>query len=37
VELGVSGGELVEVRAGLADGDAVAAKGAFLLKSELLR
>jgi cobalt-zinc-cadmium efflux system membrane fusion protein len=37
VELGVSGGELVEVRTGLADGDAVAAKGAFLLKSELLR
>jgi len=37
VELGVSGGELVEVRAGVGEGDTVAAKGAFLLKSELLR
>lgn len=37
VELGMSGGDLVEVRAGLNEGDVVAAKGAFLLKSELLR
>ena len=37
VELGMSGGDLVEVRAGLGEGDVVAAKGAFLLKSELLR
>lgn len=37
VELGVSGGDIVEVRSGVADGDEVAADGAFLLKSELLR
>jgi multidrug efflux pump subunit AcrA (membrane-fusion protein) len=37
VELGMSGGDLIEVRAGVAEGDTVAAKGAFLLKSELLR
>ena len=37
VELGISGGDPVEVRAGLGEGDVVAAKGAFLLKSELLR
>lgn len=37
IELGISGGDLVEVRAGLGEGDVVAAKGAFLLKSELLR
>lgn len=37
VELGGSGGELVEIRAGLAAGEVVAADGAFLLKSELLR
>lgn len=37
VELGVSGGGLVEVRAGLSEGEKVAANGAFLLKSELLR
>jgi len=37
VELGMSGGDLVEVRAGVKEGDVVAAKGAFLLKSELLR
>jgi cobalt-zinc-cadmium efflux system membrane fusion protein len=37
LELGVSGGELVEVRRGVSDGDEVATDGAFLLKSELLR
>ena len=37
VELGGSGGDLVEIRAGLAAGEVVAADGAFLLKSELLR
>ncbi|HEY4188011.1 MAG TPA: efflux RND transporter periplasmic adaptor subunit [Polyangia bacterium] len=37
IELGVAGGDLVEVRSGLREDDAVAAKGAFLLKSELLR
>ena len=37
VELGVSGGDLVEVRGGVKEGDVVAGKGAFLLKSELLR
>jgi cobalt-zinc-cadmium efflux system membrane fusion protein len=37
VELGVSGGELVEILKGLNDGDPVVAEGAFLLKSELLR
>jgi len=37
VELGASGGDLVEIRGGLAAGEAVAVDGAFLLKSELLR
>lgn len=37
VELGGSGGDLIEIRAGLAAGEVVAADGAFLLKSELLR
>jgi len=37
VELGASGGELVEIRTGLAAGELVAIDGAFLLKSELLR
>lgn len=37
VELGISGGELVEIRAGLGEGETVATSGAFLLKSELLR
>lgn len=37
VELGVSGGDLVEIRDGLKEGDEVALDGAFLLKSELLR
>ncbi|HEX2661139.1 MAG TPA: efflux RND transporter periplasmic adaptor subunit [Polyangia bacterium] len=37
VELGISGGDLVEIRAGLKEGEPVATSGAFLLKSELLR
>lgn len=37
VELGASGGGLVEVRSGLAAGEKVAVDGGFLLKSELLR
>ena len=37
VELGGSGGELIEIRAGLTAGEVVAVDGAFLLKSELLR
>lgn len=37
IELGASGGALVEVRSGLAAGDKVAVDGGFLLKSELLR
>jgi len=37
VELGISGGELVEIRGGLKEGEAVATAGAFLLKSELQR
>jgi len=37
IELGASGGELVEVLRGLAEGDNVVTEGAFLLKSELLR
>jgi RND family efflux transporter MFP subunit len=37
VELGASGGDLIEVREGLVAGEAVAVEGAFLLKSELLR
>jgi cobalt-zinc-cadmium efflux system membrane fusion protein len=34
---GISGGDRVEIRQGLAPGERVAADGAFLLKSELLR
>lgn len=37
IEVGISGQDLVEVRAGLAENEEVAGKGAFLLKSELLR
>lgn len=37
IELGASGGALVEVRSGLSAGDKVAVDGGFLLKSELLR
>lgn len=37
VESGAAAGDLVEVRAGLAEGEEVASDGAFLLKSELLR
>jgi multidrug efflux pump subunit AcrA (membrane-fusion protein) len=37
VELGVSTSDQVEVRRGVAAGELVAADGAFLLKSELLR
>ena len=37
VELGPSGGTLVEVRAGVSEGERVVADGVFLLKSELLR
>jgi cobalt-zinc-cadmium efflux system membrane fusion protein len=37
VELGVTSGDLVEARSGLAKGDEVVVEGAFLLKSELLR
>lgn len=37
VELGVSGGGLVEIRAGVELGERVATDGGFLLKSELLR
>ena len=37
VELGVSTGEQVEIRRGVSEGELVAADGAFLLKSELLR
>jgi cobalt-zinc-cadmium efflux system membrane fusion protein len=37
IELGGSGGDLVEVQSGLAAGDEVVVDGAFLLKSELLR
>lgn len=37
VELGVSGGGLVEIRSGLSAGERVATDGAFILKSELLR
>lgn len=37
VELGASGGGMVEVRLGLEAGERVAVDGAFLLKSELLR
>ncbi len=37
VEIGVSGGDLIEIRKGLKDGEEIATDGAFLLKSELLR
>jgi cobalt-zinc-cadmium efflux system membrane fusion protein len=37
VEPGMTGGNLVEVRAGLKEGEEVAMAGTFLLKSELLR
>ncbi|MEO8212727.1 MAG: efflux RND transporter periplasmic adaptor subunit [Myxococcales bacterium] len=37
VELGISGGELVEIRNGVREGEQIATDGAFLLKSELLR
>jgi cobalt-zinc-cadmium efflux system membrane fusion protein len=37
VEIGGSGAELVEIRAGLSEGEEVVTDGAFLLKSELLR
>jgi membrane fusion protein, heavy metal efflux system len=37
VEPGISGGDLIEVRSGLREGEQVAMGGAFLLKSELLR
>jgi membrane fusion protein, heavy metal efflux system len=37
VELGASGGDLVEIVRGVAEGDSVVTDGAFLLKSELLR
>jgi cobalt-zinc-cadmium efflux system membrane fusion protein len=37
IEPGISGGDRVEVRAGLREGEEVAMGGAFLLKSELLR
>ncbi len=37
VELGPSGGELIGIRQGLAEGEAVVTDGAFLLKSELQR
>ncbi len=37
IEPGASGGDLIEIRQGLAEGEEVATDGAFLLKSELLR
>jgi membrane fusion protein, heavy metal efflux system len=37
VQPGISGGDLIEVRSGLKEGEEVAMGGAFLLKSELLR
>lgn len=37
IELGPSGGDLVEARTGVREGEEVATDGAFLLKSELLR
>jgi membrane fusion protein, heavy metal efflux system len=37
VEVGASGGDLVEIIKGIAEGDDVVNDGAFLLKSELLR
>ncbi|HNN96757.1 MAG TPA: efflux RND transporter periplasmic adaptor subunit [Pseudomonadota bacterium] len=37
IELGASGGAMIEVRAGLLGGEKIAVDGGFLLKSELLR
>jgi cobalt-zinc-cadmium efflux system membrane fusion protein len=37
VDVGVSTGDLIEIRKGVKEGEIVAADGAFLLKSELLR
>lgn len=37
VQIGHSGGDLLEIKQGIAEGEAVATDGAFLLKSELLR
>jgi cobalt-zinc-cadmium efflux system membrane fusion protein len=37
IELGFSGGELIEIKSGLREGEEIATDGAFLLKSELLR
>jgi cobalt-zinc-cadmium efflux system membrane fusion protein len=37
VEVGVSTGDQIEIRKGIKEGEQVAADGAFLLKSELLR
>jgi cobalt-zinc-cadmium efflux system membrane fusion protein len=37
IEPGISGGDLIEVRSGLREGEEVAMGGTFLLKSELLR
>lgn len=37
VELGVTGGDMIEIRKGLAVGEEIASDGGFLLKSELLR
>lgn len=37
VRTGISGGDQVEIREGLAAGERIATRGAFLLKSELLR
>lgn len=37
VEAGAAAGDVIEVRAGLVEGEEVASDGAFLLKSELLR
>ncbi len=37
IELGHSGGSLVEIRSGVSEGEQVVADGGFLLKSELLR
>lgn len=37
IELGASGGALIEVRSGLVAGEKIAVDGGFLLKSELLR
>ena len=37
VEIGASGGDVVEVRAASTEGEEVVTDGAFLLKSELLR